>query len=87
MITSLPAAERSSYSGTVNAGAAPRNTLATVDDSTEAIITIEMVRVGAASPDAGRSTVSTAKKQPAMAALKPAGEVGVGVGGQSGLEA
>jgi hypothetical protein len=68
----LPAADRISYSGTVKAGASPRKTLATVDDSTDAIMTIEIVSVGAASPEAGRSTVSTAKKHPAMAALKPA---------------
>ena len=44
-------------------------------------MTMEMVSVGAASPDAGRSTVSTAKKQPAMAALKPAREQALWIDG------
>lgn len=67
-----PAADLSSYSGTVNAGSSPSTTLDTVEDSTEARMIMAVVRGGAFSEEEeGWRTVSMAKKQPATAALNP----------------
>ena len=67
----LPAADFSSYAGTIKAGLAPRKTFDTVDDITDANIIIAVVNGGEFSALRGLNTVSMAKKHPATAALKP----------------
>lgn len=67
----LPAADFSSYAGTIKAGLAPSKTFDTVDDITDAKIIIAVVNGGEFSALRGLNTVSMAKKQPATAALKP----------------
>lgn len=66
-----PAADFSSYVGTVNAGLSPNTIWDTVDDITDAKIIIAVVRGGEFSACAGLNTVSMAKKHPATGALKP----------------
>lgn len=67
----LPAADFSSYAGTIKAGLAPSKTFETVDDITDANIIIAVVNGGEFSALRGLNTVSMAKKHPATAALKP----------------
>jgi hypothetical protein len=67
----LPAADFSSYAGTMKAGLAPSKTFDTVDDITDANIIIAVVNGGEFSALRGLNTVSMAKKHPATAALKP----------------
>lgn len=69
----LPLRERKSYSGTLKAGSEPRPTSETTEAMTALSITIEVVFVRGkdALADDGHKTDSTAKKQPATAALKP----------------
>lgn len=67
----IPAADFSSYVGTVKAGFSPRSTIETVDEITDANIIIAVVNGGEFSARRGLSTVSIAKKQPATAALNP----------------
>ena len=68
----VPVGERKSYSGTVKAGSEPRPISETTDAITALRITIgvELERCEE-SADEGHKTDSTAKKQPATAALKP----------------
>lgn len=69
----LPPGERKSYSGTLKAGSDPRPTSETTEAMTALRITIEvvLVRETAESVGDGQRTDSTAKKQPATAALNP----------------
>uniref|UniRef100_A0A7C9F855 Uncharacterized protein n=1 Tax=Opuntia streptacantha TaxID=393608 RepID=A0A7C9F855_OPUST len=65
-------AERKSYTGTLNAGSAPRPTSDTTEAITALIMTIEVVDVSDTAESAdGHKTDSTAKKQPATVALNP----------------
>lgn len=64
----IPAADLSSYVGTVNADFSPSRTFDTVDDMTEAKIIIAVVKGGEFSALSGLRTVSIAKKHPATAA-------------------
>ncbi|KAL6963554.1 hypothetical protein U1Q18_034565 [Sarracenia purpurea var. burkii] len=70
----LPLGERKSYSGTVKAGSEPRPISDTTDAITELSMTIEVAFVSDDDDAAldGHKTDSTAKKQPATAALNPA---------------
>ena len=67
----VPAADFSSYVGTVKAGLSPSKTFDTVDEITDANIIIAVVNGGEFSALSGLKTVSIAKKHPATAALKP----------------
>lgn len=69
----LPPGERKSYSGTLKAGSEPRPISETTEATTALRITMEVVFVRGrdASAGDGHKTDSTAKKQPATAALKP----------------
>lgn len=70
----LPVGERKSYSGILNAGSEPRPTSETTEATTALSITIEVVFVSdkdEGSVGDGHKTDSTAKKQPATAALNP----------------
>lgn len=69
----LPLGERKSYSGTLNAGSEPRPTSETTEAITALSITMEVVFVSdtEGSFGDGHNTDSTAKKQPAKAALNP----------------
>lgn len=76
MIKTIPLGERKSYSGTAKAGSEPKP----ISDKTEAItalrMTMEVVFVKDRDDSAGdgHKTDSTAKKQPATAALNPLAE-------------
>lgn len=67
----IPAADFSSYVGTVNACFSPDKTFDTVDEITEANMIVAVVNGGEFSACSGLSTVSIAKKHPATAALNP----------------
>ena len=67
----LPLGERKSYSGTVKAGSEPRPISDTTDAITALSMTIEVAFVSDEDDSAGHKTDSTAKKQPATAALNP----------------
>lgn len=69
----LPVGARKSYAGTANAGSEPRPISETTEAITELRITIEVVFVKDKedSEGDGHNTDSTAKKQPATAALNP----------------
>lgn len=69
----LPPAERKSYSGTLKAGSEPRPISEITAAMTALSITIEVVFVSDEDTFVwdGHKTDSTAKKQPATAALKP----------------
>lgn len=69
----LPVGERKSYSGTVKAGSEPRPISDTTDAITALSMTIEVAFVCDEddSDGDGHKTDSTAKKQPATAALNP----------------
>lgn len=72
----LPLGERKSQFGTVKVGSEPRPISDTTEAITELRMTIEVVFVNDEddSAGAGHNTDSTAKKQPATAALNPAEE-------------
>lgn len=69
----LPPGERKSYSGILKAGSDPRPTSEITEAMTALSITIDVVFVSDKDTSAvdGHKTDSTAKKQPATAALKP----------------
>lgn len=70
----LPPGERKSYSGTLKAGSDPRPTSDTTEAVTALRMTIEVVFVNDGDESVvgdGHKTDSTAKKQPATAALNP----------------
>lgn len=69
----LPVGVRKSYAGTANAGSEPRPISETTEAITALRITIEVVFIKDEEDSAGdgHNTDSTAKKQPATAALNP----------------
>lgn len=69
----LPPGDRKSYTGTLKAGSEPRPTSDTIDAMTALRMTAEVVLVSDSDDSSadGHKTDSTAKKQPATAALKP----------------
>lgn len=69
----LPPGDLKSYTGTLKAGSEPRPTSDTIEATTALRITVEVVFASDNDPSGGdgHKTDSTAKKQPATAALKP----------------
>lgn len=72
----LPPRDLKSYRGTLKAGSEPRPTSDTIEAITALRITVEVVFVSDTDESGGdgHNTDSTAKKQPATAALKPGQE-------------